>query len=62
VLDLGFPETSKSLSSFKQLLFSSFHRGKNKKKRESPPKSSSSFPNRDPLLKNCFEKKFYMIS
>ena len=26
VLDLGFPETSQSLSSFKKLLFSSFHR------------------------------------
>ena len=41
VLDLGFPETSQSLSSFKQLLFSSFHRGdqRNKiKKNWIPPK------------------------
>ena len=56
VLDLGFPETSQSLSSFKQLLFSSFHRGDQRKKNQKtvdppPPQSSSSFPNRDPLLK-----------
>jgi hypothetical protein len=54
VLDLGFPETSQSLSLFKQLLFSSFHRGdqiKKLKNYESPPKSGSSFPSRDPLLK-----------
>ena len=54
VLDLGFPETSQSLSSFKQLLRSSFHVGdqrkKNPKNCESLPKSGSSFPNRDPLL------------
>jgi hypothetical protein len=32
VLDFGFPETSQSLSSFKQFLFSSFHRGDQRKK------------------------------
>ena len=52
VLDLGFSETSQSLSSFKQLLF--FHfiggtKGKKSKNCESPQKSGSSFPNRDPL-------------
>ena len=43
-LDLGFPETSQSLSSFKQILFSSFHRGDQGKKSktcESPQKSGS---------------------
>ena len=60
VLDLGFPETSQSLSSFKQLLFSSFHRGDQRKKIkncESPPKSGSSFPNRDPLSKKMWHKQ-----
>ena len=32
MLDLGFSETSQNLSSFKQLLFSSFHRGYQRKK------------------------------
>ena len=32
MLDFGFSETSQNLSSFKQLLFSSFHRGDQKEK------------------------------
>ena len=46
MLDFGFSETLQSLSSFKQLLFSSFHRDDQRKK-----KIYLSFPCRDPLLK-----------
>ena len=54
MLHLGFPKTSQSLSTFKQLLFSSFQRGDQEKKSktcESPQKIWSSFLNRDPILK-----------
>ena len=34
MLDLGFSETSQNLSSFKQLLFFSFHRGDHRKKNQ----------------------------
>jgi hypothetical protein len=48
MLDLGFPETSETLSSFKQLSFSSFHRRdqrkKNQKTCEFPPLSIFVFP------------------
>ena len=54
--DLEFPETSQSLSSFKQLLFYSFQKvgtkGKKSKNCDSPPNSGSSFPNRDPLYES----------
>ena len=50
MLDLVFPEVWAHLNIF---LFSSFHRGwpkeKIEKTFESPQKSGSSFPNRDPL-------------
>ena len=36
MLDLGFPETLQSLSSFKQLLFSLLHRGDQRKKNKKP--------------------------
>ena len=71
MLDLGFPETSQSLTSFKQLLFSSFHRGDQWKKNKKPVNplknlalhfGDSSFPNRDPLSKMKLLKNVYRIS
>ena len=65
MLDLGFPETSQSLSSFKQPFFFISQRGpkeKNKKTCESPQKSGSSFPNRNPLFKILSVKKMEIIN
>ena len=54
-----------SLSSFKQLLFSSFHRGDQRKKKSNPcnsrQKSGSSFPDRGPLFGLWFTVWFIVI-
>ena len=57
MLDLRFSETLQSLSSFKQLLFSSFHRGNQRKKSktgESPLLSIFVFPIWYPHMKISF--------
>ena len=61
MLDLGFSETSQNLSSFKQLLFSSFHRGDKRKKSktgESPLLCISVFPITNPLFTSEMKSRF----
>ena len=65
MLDLEFPEISQSLSSFKQLLFSLFHRGGPKEKNQitvnSPQNLALHFLIGIPFIKNCKKVVMYYI-